>query len=87
MYHLFVVRSRERERLTAALDQAEIGWAAHYTTPLHLQPVFAHLGYSEDSLPETERASRENLCLPMWAGVSREQQEQVAEVLRAVPVS
>jgi len=83
VYHLFVVRTRERERLIAALDQAEIGWAAHYTTPLHLQPVFAHLGYSEGDLPETERASRETLALPLWPAISAEQQERVVECLRA----
>jgi dTDP-4-amino-4,6-dideoxygalactose transaminase len=83
VYHLYVVRTRERERLAAALDQASIGWAAYYTTPLHLQPVFAHLGYVEGSLPETERASRETLALPLWPAISVEQQERVVECLRA----
>jgi dTDP-4-amino-4,6-dideoxygalactose transaminase len=83
VYHLYVVRTRERERLRAALEQAEIGWATHYTTPLHLQPVFADLGYSNGSLPETERASRETLALPIWPAIRPEQQEQVVECLRA----
>jgi len=83
VYHVYVARTRERERLTAALDQAEIGWAAYYTTPLHLQPVFAHLGYSEGSLPETERAARETLALPLWPAITSEQQERVVECLRA----
>jgi dTDP-4-amino-4,6-dideoxygalactose transaminase len=83
VYHLYVVRTRERERLVAALDQARIGWAAHYTTPIHLQPVFAHLGYGKGSLPETERAARETLALPIWPAIAREQQERVVECLRA----
>jgi dTDP-4-amino-4,6-dideoxygalactose transaminase len=83
VYHLYVVRTRERERLIAALDQAEIGWAAHYRTPLHLQPAFAHLGYSEGSLPETERAAHETLALPLWPAITEDQQEQVVECLRA----
>ncbi len=83
MYHLYVVRTPERERLIAALDQAEIGWATHYTTPLHLQPVFAGLGYSEGSLPETERASRETLALPIWPAITSAQQERVVDCLRA----
>ena len=74
---------RERERLTAALDQAGIGWAAYYTTPLHLQPALAELGYAAGSLPETERAARETLALPIWPAISREQQERVVECLRA----
>jgi dTDP-4-amino-4,6-dideoxygalactose transaminase len=83
VYHMYVVRTRERERLTAALDQADIGWAAYYTTPLHLQPALAGFGYAEGSLPETERASRETLALPLWPAITREQQERVVECLRA----
>ena len=47
----------ERERLTAALDRPDIGWAAYYTTPLHLQPALAELGYEQGSLPR-DRAGR-----------------------------
>ena len=43
----------------------------YYTPPLHLQPALRYLGYSEGDLPETEKAARENLCLPMWGGISR----------------
>ena len=83
VYHMYVVRTVERERLTAALDLAGIGWAAYYTTPLHLQPALAELGYEQGSLPETERAARETLALPIWPAISREQQERVVECLRA----
>ena len=54
-----------------ALAEAGIGHAAFYTTPLHLQPALRYLGYSEGDLPETEKAARENLCLPLWGGISR----------------
>ena len=83
VYHMYVVRTDERERLTAALDQAGIGWAAYYTMPLHLQPALAELGYEQGRLPETERAARETLALPIWPAISREQQERVVECLRA----
>jgi dTDP-4-amino-4,6-dideoxygalactose transaminase len=83
VYHLYVVRTAERERLTAALDQAGIGWATHYTVPLHLQPALAALGYAPGSLPETERAARETLALPLWPAISRGEQERVVECLRA----
>jgi dTDP-4-amino-4,6-dideoxygalactose transaminase len=86
VYHMYVVRTPERERLTAALDQAEIGWAAYYTTPLHLQPAFAGLGYREGSLPETERAARETLALPIWPAIEPGQQERVVECLQASAV-
>jgi len=82
VYHMYAVRSPERDRLAAALDEAEIGHASFYTTPLHLQPALRYLGYVEGDLPETERAARENLCLPLWAGINEQQQEEVASVLK-----
>jgi dTDP-4-amino-4,6-dideoxygalactose transaminase len=83
VYHLYCVRSTERDRLRDALRAADIGHAVHYTTPLHLQPALRHLGWQEGSLPETERAARENLCLPLWAGITEAQQERVVETVRA----
>jgi dTDP-4-amino-4,6-dideoxygalactose transaminase len=83
VYHVYCARSPERDRLREALRAAEIGHAAYYTTPLHLQPVFRHLGWSEGSLPETERAAAENLCLPLWAGIGEDVQRRVVETVRA----
>jgi dTDP-4-amino-4,6-dideoxygalactose transaminase len=82
VYHMFCIRSAERDRLAAALDEADIGFAVYYQPPLHLQPALRYLGYSEGDFPETEKASRENLCLPLWAGISAEQQEEVVAVLK-----
>jgi dTDP-4-amino-4,6-dideoxygalactose transaminase len=82
VYHMFCVRSRERDALAAALTEAEIGFAAYYDPPLHLQPAFAALGYGEGDLPETERAARENLCLPLWGGIEPQQQAAVVGVIR-----
>jgi dTDP-4-amino-4,6-dideoxygalactose transaminase len=82
VYHMYCVRSPDRDHLAAALADAEIGHAVYYLPPLHLQPAFRHLGYSAGELPETERASQENLCLPLWAGISEEQQAEVVGVLR-----
>jgi dTDP-4-amino-4,6-dideoxygalactose transaminase len=82
VYHQFVVRSPERDRLREALDAAGIASATYYATPLHLQPALRFLGYSEGSLPETERAGAENLALPIWAGIGAETQERVVETIR-----
>ncbi len=82
VYHMYCVRSAERDRLAAALTEAEIGFAVYYQPPLHLQPALRYLGHSEGDFPETEKASRENLCLPLWAGISEEQQTEVASVLK-----
>jgi dTDP-4-amino-4,6-dideoxygalactose transaminase len=83
VYHMYCVRSPERDRLSEALHAAEIAHAVYYQPPLHLQPALAYLGYKEGDFPETEKASRENLCLPLWAGISQEQQEQVVATVRA----
>lgn len=87
VYHMYVVRTPERERIVQALRAAEIGCAAYYVKPLHLQPALAHLGYEPGSLPETERAAAEDLALPLWAGIGPEAQERVVETVRsAVPL-
>ena len=82
VYHVYCVRSPERDHLAAALAAAEIGFAVYYSPPLHLQPALAYLGHAEGDFPETEKASRENLCLPLWAGISEEQQSEVVSVLK-----
>jgi len=81
VYHLFVVRTPDRDRISAALKEREIASASYYSTPLHLQPALRYLGYEAGSLPETERAAAENLALPMWAGIAREQQERIVETV------
>jgi dTDP-4-amino-4,6-dideoxygalactose transaminase len=87
VYHMYVVRTPDRDRVASALGEAGIGCAAYYATPLHLQPVFRSLGYREGSLPQTEEAARENLALPLWAGIGEGEQRQVVEhVLAALSV-
>jgi dTDP-4-amino-4,6-dideoxygalactose transaminase len=82
VYHVYVVRTRQRDRLLAALHDAGIGCAAYYARPLHLQPALAFLGHRSGALPETERAAAENLALPFWAGIEPETQERVVEAVR-----
>jgi len=82
VYHMYVVRSPERDRFREALAAAGIGNASYYVVPLHLQPALRYLGWKEGSLPETEKAAAENLALPMWAGIPAETQERVVSVIR-----
>ena len=82
VYHMYVVRSSERDRLASALKQAEIACAAYYVTPLHLQPALRYLGYREGDFPVTEQAARENLALPLWAGIGADVQERVVATVR-----
>ncbi len=83
VYHLYVVRSPRRAEIAEALGAAGIASASYYVTPVHQQPALAYLDVQEGSLPETERAAAENLALPMWGGITREQQERVVEAVRS----
>ena len=82
VYHMYVVRTPARDRILAHLREQGIGCASYYGRPLHLQPALARFGYAKGSLPETERAAAENVALPLWAGISAEQQERVVEAVR-----
>ena len=83
VYHLFVSRSSERDRIRETLAAADIASATYYSTPLHLQPALRFLGYEAGSLPETERAAQENFSIPLWPGIAPEAQERVVETVRS----
>jgi len=83
VYHLFVCRSPERDRIRSALEGAGIGTAVYYATPLHLQPALEPLGYRPGSLPVTEQLARENFSVPLWAGIDADAQARVISVVQA----
>ncbi len=66
VYHQYVVRVPDRDRVRAGLAADGIETQVYYPIPLHLQPCFANLGYKPGDLPEAERASREALALPLY---------------------
>jgi dTDP-4-amino-4,6-dideoxygalactose transaminase len=82
-YHLYVVRTAERDALAGRLRDAGIGAVPYYSMPLHLQPVFASLGYKPGDLPNTERAARESLALPMFPTLDEASQREVVAAVRA----
>lgn len=83
VWHLYVVRVPRRDAVLARLGEAGIGAGIHYPAPVHLLPAFADLGLPAGSFPTAERLAGEILSLPMFPGITREQQERVAEALRA----
>ncbi|WP_338503907.1 DegT/DnrJ/EryC1/StrS family aminotransferase [Sphingomonas kaistensis] len=81
-WHLFVVRSPERDRLQAQLAEAGIQTLIHYPIPPHRQQAYADLGYGEGAFPIAERLADEVLSLPIGPHLAREQAELVVEAVR-----
>jgi dTDP-4-amino-4,6-dideoxygalactose transaminase len=84
IYHQYVIRTPKRDALREHLARREIGTEIYYPMGLHLQKCFAYLGYKEGELPETERASRETLALPIYPEISREAQRYVVGAIAEV---
>ncbi len=79
IFHQYVLRVERRDELRAFLSQRKIGSEIYYPLPLHLQPCFNYLGYEEGSLPESERAAREVIALPMFPELTEAEQNWVIE--------
>jgi dTDP-4-amino-4,6-dideoxygalactose transaminase len=82
VYHLYQARHPERDRLRQALAADGVGSAVYYGIPLHLQPVFAGLGYTEGDLPVSEEHGTTALALPMHPNLTRDQVAQVVSSVR-----
>ena len=82
IYHLYVVQTQERDELQKHLTAAGIQTGIHYPVPVHLQKAFADLGVPAGALPETERAARETLSLPMYPELQRDALARVADAVR-----
>jgi dTDP-4-amino-4,6-dideoxygalactose transaminase len=81
VWHLYVVRVPEREKVAASMQAEGIGVGVHYPIPMHLQGALSFLGHREGDFPRTEAAAREMLSLPMFPGITADQQERVVATL------
>ena len=83
VYNQFVIRTPRRDELKAYLQQNGIGTEVYYPLSLHVQPCYESLGYREGDMPESERASREVLALPIHADLATDDIEYVCDRIRS----
>ena len=83
VYHLFVVRSEDRNTLREHLTHQGIQTGLHYPVPLHLQPAFSGMGYRVGAFPAAEAWAKEGLSLPMFAELTRAQLDEVVEGVKS----
>jgi dTDP-4-amino-4,6-dideoxygalactose transaminase len=82
VWHLYVVRVPDRDAVLQRLNAAGIGAGIHYPVPVHLQPAFRHLAGGVGSFPVAEAAASEILSLPLFPGITEDQQVRVVDELR-----
>jgi dTDP-4-amino-4,6-dideoxygalactose transaminase len=83
VYHLYMIRHPRRDAIAAACKERQVDCAAYYTTPMHLQPVFADMGHKLGDFPNTDAAAATNLALPMHPNLTEEQVKEVAAAVEA----
>ncbi len=83
VWHQFVIRCEERDRLIDYLNEKGIGTIIHYPIPPHLSEAYSYLGYKEGSFPITESYAKTVLSIPMYNGMTEGEQTQVIEALNA----
>ena len=76
-----MVQSKRRDELRKWLEAKGIATGIHFPVPIHLQPAYAYLGYSESDFPTAEAYARRTLSLPMFPELTEEQIEYVAEAI------
>lgn len=81
VWHLYVVRVADRDRVLKELNAAGIGAGVHYPTPVHLTEAFAYLDVRPGSMPVAERAAQEILSLPIYPHITADQQARVVDCL------
>jgi dTDP-4-amino-4,6-dideoxygalactose transaminase len=82
VYHVYTLRSDNRDALQAALTSEGIQTGVHYSVPVHLQPAYADLGYGAGAFPQAEAAAKQVLSLPLYPELSTDSVTEVARIVR-----
>ena len=83
IYNQYTLRADKRDALQGHLKGLGIGNSVYYPLPLHLQPCFAYLGYQEGQCPESERAAKEVISLPVFPEMTSAQRDEVVVAVRS----
>lgn len=79
IYHLYLIRTKYRDELKADLNARQIGTEIYYPIPLHLQECFSSMGFKQGDFPQSERAAKESLALPIYPELTEEMQSRVVD--------
>jgi dTDP-4-amino-4,6-dideoxygalactose transaminase len=82
VYHLYVIRTEQRDKMAEHLSRQKIGFGIHYPLPLHLQRAYRHLGYGKGDFPVSEKLASQVISLPLYPEMTDSDQEQVVEAVK-----
>ncbi len=83
VFHQYTIRTKRRDELSRYLKKEGIPTTTYYPEPLHLQPAFKYLGYRKNAFPESERASREVISLPLYPELKGQDQIKVMDAIKS----
>lgn len=86
VWHQYVIRCKHRDKLIAHLDNLGIGTIIHYPIPPHLAEAYQYLGHKEGAFPITEQYAHEVLSIPMYNGMTTEEQDRVIDALNSFTI-
>jgi dTDP-4-amino-4,6-dideoxygalactose transaminase len=81
VFHQYTIRLERRDHVQKVLTREKIASTVYYPVPIHLQPIYKHLGYRRGDLPESEQAASEVLSLPMYPELTEDQIRRVADTI------
>ncbi len=82
VYHIYLIRTKNRDKLQNHLSENKIGTLIHYPIPPHLQKAYQHLGFKKGDFPIAEEIADTCLSLPLWPGIKKELVDEIADIIK-----